>query len=160
MCRKPVVTASTCACVLDKHTGGVNIDATRMEYASHAMSGNLGLSVRSVGQGRFMKGMANVPHEEKGRYPTNVVMQHKPGCYVDGEMEVGSGKRRDFSLRKSTMLDPNNGWNQNQLDNNIKNAPSSRGVETIPRWVCEDGCPLEKQPDLIRFFKVTKEVSE
>ena len=150
MCRKPVDTASTCACVLNKHTGGINIDATRMEYASHAMSGNLGLSVRSVGQGRFMKGMANVPHEEKGRYPTNVVMQHKPGCYVDGEMEVGSGKRRDFSLRKSNLI------HGNQIGGS-KSAPTDRGVETIPRWVCEDGCPLEKQPDLIRFFKVTKE---
>lgn len=155
LARKPV-TESTTQSVLSHGTGTLNINASRLEFKADSMGGSANTSVRSVGQGRFMKGMASVPHPNVGRYPANVILAHKPGCKQDGVIEMGSGTFRDNVYRTSTMLNPSTGWNKNALDNNKKNAPTNRGREITPKWVCVDDCCF--QQDLIRYFKTIQEV--
>lgn len=175
--RKPLSEGTVAANTLKHGTGGINIDASRIGTTDSLGGGRLSGPTRmdqTCGGNEWDRPWMNDPSlregyakataekvakaEKMGRWPANVILQHLDGCRCDGIRTAGSGRfvAHDAVVRKSTMMDPDKGWNGNSLDNSKKSAPNSYGQEMVANWICEPGCPvvrLDEQSDVSRFYK-------
>ena len=88
----------------------------------------------------------NVEGGQKGRWPSNLILQHKPDCWKVGSAEVktkpsgpnAGGTRHGGSL--FPVGDRRGGEMQNKYI-------GQSGTETIDRWECVDDCPVRDLGD-------------
>lgn len=138
--------------------GGVNIDASRIgsdpfwntepsvRYRASSMGTMGSLQTRpwvqnAVDAGKPVK--VTVP-SKLGRWPANLILSHMPGChligYVPGLKSVETGKL----VSEGPQL--THGARPNAYQKGTPPPPADRrnpdGTETVPVWICEDGCPV------------------
>lgn len=139
-------------------TGGINIDGCRVsagkEYTeadygprfipgAMAHMGSLQTRpwvLKALAEGRPVK---DSKPNQAGRWPANLIFEHKPGCKCTGTKDVkpsnGSGKASDSKIGVSRDTLYEGGWKQ--LDN-LRGFVSETGKETVSAWDCEVGCPI------------------
>ena len=137
--RKPLSEGNVALNVLKWGTGGLNIDGCRIAHSEecHPMS-----EQQSPG-GFYAQGGRHAPTLElkpSGRWPANLILQHKPGCKCIGEAEKatradtrpeGDGGRRDRS-----------NWRFRPTAATRRSYGGEDGIEIVPVWECESGCPV------------------
>jgi len=131
--------------VLTHETGALNIGRCRIDYTSTTdEQANQSRPARGHGNGNHA---ADLPHLSpdwgawqggKGRWPTNLVFTHAPGCKRVGVKEVPSGshwtnKRPPNAIFKIP--------NTNPVDRG--NLLGEGGTETTAAWSCATGCPVK-----------------
>ena len=122
LARKPLSEKTIAANVLEHGTGGINIDASRIKAG-----------------------------ENKGRFPANLILSHKPGC-----KQVGTKEGKGYTINRFTDgAKPfgNGAGHPYEVEN--------QGSETIEVWECEDDCAIkeiDKQNEggASRFFYCAK----
>ena len=113
--RKPCSEGSITANVVAHATGALNIGACRV----------------TGGKGGARGGDA------RGRWPTNLILVHQPGCEIVGERNVSIGTaHRERSGGKTIFSETDK-----KLLPNMSYA-NPDGTETIPAWACTDACPV------------------
>lgn len=149
--RKPLSEPTVASNVLVHSTGALNIDASRVggvpsppvERRKHAAPG---VSVGATGwttPARPPEYNQQRPGESLGRWPANLILQHRDGCRQVGTQTVkaSSGIRpKDvgvtYDLHKSGSMA---GAKFPVLASSYSNAD---GSETVDAWECLPGCPV------------------
>lgn len=152
--RKPLSEKNLAANVLAWGTGGLNIDATRVQLAGMephmtAGSGAIGTAngiyspakeaINSKQKARAEQGL-NPRYEPGGRWPPNFLLSHHPGCVRVGTKRVkGSaprGKPSEYGTHPGSVaiLPP-------QRSGNIDYAAPD-GTEEVDAWQCAENCPV------------------
>lgn len=83
--RKPLSESTVTKNVLTHGTGAINIDATRIPYGDDEEPKSTVQVPRTTmaAYGDYLTGSVYHPHEE-GRWPSNMILCHKPGCSEAG----------------------------------------------------------------------------
>lgn len=78
-----------------------------------------------------------------GRWPPNLVLVHRAGCEVVGELRVATGTavRRHVGHSTKGLISYARGTKDAEMREDVSYADAD-GKETIPDWRCEDGCPV------------------
>lgn len=145
--RKPLSEPTIAANVLKWGTGGLNIDACRVDYRQDAPTqeewnrkGSSGQGVPTlfgqIGHGLKTAYAENKIHVPSVRWPPNLVLVHTPECRQVGTRRVkanGEGSGKLWSHYRDGTED------------HAKPTPSSLGdedgMETFDTWECVEGCP-------------------
>jgi site-specific DNA-methyltransferase (adenine-specific) len=146
LARKPLM-GSVSQTVLKYGTGGINIDFCRIGAGQikQATAGRRTIKWGICEGGCSYEKGTGAEFSKEGRWPANLILEHKPNCKVIGECEVKTG----------TAYEPEKGREmQHQIYGDRKTLGGTRGyanedgTETIPKWDCRQGCPvagLDKQ---------------
>lgn len=146
--RKPISERNVAANVVRWGTGALNIDASRIAAGGEprAAHHNTGKGVAMQGNVDESWGREYAPGERaaetttKGRWPTNLILQHRPECELLGRVKVDSRSKGvrgggglvygadERGLRKVTGVSVGYA------------APD--GTETVDAWRCVPGCPV------------------
>ena len=138
--RKPLSGGSVVENVLKWETGGLNIGSARL-----ASSGDHKRPFQPTNQDREVYGAQTgfQPTNADGRWPSNIVFGHRPGCRCDGTREVKSGVAVGRYFGEGAIY----GGGQR-----LKGQPKGKelatyanpktGQETVPNWICTPGCPV------------------
>lgn len=164
--RKPVE-GTVAKNALKYGTGGLNIDASRIITSEDLNGGaygpgrsgplpgdlRIGASLGMFEPGRKAGGYA----QPAGRWPANVIVQHRPEC-----QRVGSKKVRgshSMGQCEDKTYDPSGvvyGWGQSERSTSQDHVGED-GLETTEAWECVEGCPalhLDRQTGVLRSGSV------
>lgn len=142
--RKPCAASSTTENVVEHQAGALNIDASRVSYVSRedrreeTRGVHVGGAYEHPAGSSFKKAHNPVaPAHEDGRWPTNVLLVHRPGCKIVGERKVPTGtavrhRGGGKTIFSETDKPPLEDMSYADVDGN----------ETIPQWACEESCPV------------------
>jgi len=148
--RKPLGETSVAANILRNGCGAINIDATRIDYLSDSDKASAipqGTCTAKVGalaggtQNERSRTEFQRP-ELRGRWPANVILEHRPGCRRVGLAKVrGTPKSyvRNADRGNVGVYGPGIGEPAGVLS---RNYADEDGLETIDEWDCEPGCPV------------------
>jgi site-specific DNA-methyltransferase (adenine-specific) len=151
--RKPLSETTITRNVLKHGTGALNIEATRIRtddnldggaYAENPTprAGKDMWSKHSGSENVFKRGGAGEYTQPEGRWPSNVILRHLPGCRCVGVKKVQSDGHYPASRPPGSQVSGAAGHvGQVGLKERFTNG------EKIPDWECEPGCPI---PDLDR----------
>jgi hypothetical protein len=134
--------------VLKTGTGGLWIDGCRistsradakaLERCNTSGSGRMYASESPIGT--FTRSSSSGALDTtRGRWPTNIVFVHEPGCRSEGMKRVRStsGGAGVYDRGDET------GRAFNQCNATVvTNFKGEDGLETVPAWICEPGCPV------------------
>lgn len=132
-------------------TGSLNIDATRIQSGP-----SVGGSVSGVGALSHYDGWRKDKPKEidrsmpNGRWPANVILQHKPGCYQDGTREVKTAGWKDTDLPPDEETGSTNNFGASGMTGRHYGED---GKEVVPNWICEEGCPVADLDDQSGILK-------
>ena len=129
---------------------GLNIDGGRISYNGEIpnMGGRKNAKMGGVGYGFKIEGRPDKP-DQKGRWPSNVILSHHPDCELLGTKKVKSNAH---------YIDPTN---EGSFKLGLKNRKRDEGNlladkdgnETIEDWNCHPDCPvriLDKQSGVLK----------
>jgi len=150
--RKPLV-GRVIDNVREHGTGAINIGATRVNYASEVdQKANQSRPSRGKGDGNHG---ADFPHHSpdwgawkggKGRWPSNLVLAHAPGCKRVGSKKVkgshavaADGK----TVADKTYSTPMNVYSP-LPDRPVTSHVGEDGLEMVENWQCIEGCPVRE----------------
>lgn len=131
--RRPIEGATVASNVLLHGCGALNVDGSRV--AADGVSNHARGAESSVSKGIYGDSKGQETHQTEGqklgRWPANLVLEHREGCKCVGEKEVGHGSFMGAGSVKRTMpkFSTTKGWNANPLD-----------VETVTAWDCTPDC--------------------
>ena len=125
--------------------GGLNIDGCRVATGDSynrapACSGFSGISGYVPGSGRM------TDTSTAGRWPTNLLLVHGPGCKQVGTKKVhpgGGGIARIFAGTTPGIVyggGKGRGYRPGLPD---MGYVGEDGLETVPNWDCQPGCPVK-----------------
>lgn len=138
--------------VLKNGTGGINIDATRVEGVprtthkdgSYRLQSTIDANIKGFGAIK-----QNVPN---GRFPANLILTHHPECECLGTKKVKSDVHHTHKYNgKKTLYDGS--WKDGE-DMGNKFADQN-GEETIENWNCHEDCPIKIMDDQSGVSKST-----
>ena len=145
LARKPLAETSVARNVLAHGTGAIHVDACRVEHRTEADR------AESVGKNRhadygsrpgrnhiygdFTSGEAQNYDGSQGRYPTNVLLSHSPGCELDGMKSVKSDSHHPASRPAGGIGKTGHGGQSGLTERSL-------GSESVENWVCAPGCPV------------------
>lgn len=144
--RKPLSEGNVASNVLKWGTGALNIKASKIAYPSGkpesgwAKTGSKGES-GYLGESNFR--IRNMSAEEiqarvsDGRWPANLLLQHKAGCQQVGSQHVVSNGHFPSQRTPNVIYGGGKGTSVTQVG-----GERYVGTETIPKWECEEGCPV------------------
>jgi hypothetical protein len=164
--RKPL-TGSVADNILVWLTGGLNIDVSRIKHVNQAdieesvnknrhrdFNSNNGIRVPTKGiYGGDFRPPANYEIKSGGRWPANVILEHKFDCVCLGNKQIKGHKgypngpggvwSKEYLETKST-----HGRTWNDPSFKVENKPwdnpiSKDGLETISVWWCVQECPVK-----------------
>jgi hypothetical protein len=144
--RKPLSEPSVAQNVTLHGTGGINIDGARLptteESTNHSRGSEASISKGIYGDSRS-QGTHQTEGQKRGRFPANLILQHKPGCRCEGTKTVkGSSKTNrgsDCAGIPGTALLGSQDGTLNQVQS--PGYANEEGEETVDNWVCVPGCP-------------------
>jgi hypothetical protein len=145
--RKPLSEGNVAANVLKHGYGALNIDVSRISTSESLLGG----AYAEQGTDRYdgaenwrykRKGGAGEFQQPTGRWPGNLILEHRPGCQCVGAVRIqaaGGGPARSInsqnyagpSLHKESRGDAPHPYHY-----------GTDGMETVGAWDCEPGCPL------------------
>jgi hypothetical protein len=145
--RKPLE-GSVASNVLEHGAGALNVDATRVSFQSEAdeaesktknQHGDFGSGpMKNRIFGEFKEDRDN--WNPTGRWPANLVLEHRPECRCVGTKEVkthwGQPTERGNPKDRSVY---GKGWHAEDKPVGYANAD---GKETVAAWSCVEGCPV------------------
>lgn len=151
--RKPLSEKSIAENVLKHGTGGINVDGTRISTQGSLNGGayaknptpRAGEDKWTQGNSQcFKRGGAGDFKQPLGRWPSNVILQHKPECRKIGTQVVGKG---DPIIDGEDRVGPTHeGYQRPQasmFSHTLKGLRRTLGEETVDQWECVEGCPVQ-----------------
>jgi hypothetical protein len=155
LARKPLSEKSVAENVLEHGTGGINVDGTRIATGDSLEGGayaknptpragkDMWTMYRKGDTQCFKRGGAGEFKQPLGRWPSNLILQHKPGCRKIGTLVVGKG---DPVIDGEDRIGPvHEGYQRPQasmFSHTVKGLRRTLGQETIDQWECIEGCPI------------------
>lgn len=146
--RKPFK-GTVAANVLAHGTGALNIDATRIAYASSddaasafpggRVTSHAAGSLAGPGAAQDVERVEFSAQRGSGRWPTNVVLSHGPGCRQVGWREVTSNGHYPAERGPSIIYGSGNAGGMHGQDG--LEARDTAG-ELVEEWECAPGCPV------------------
>lgn len=137
--RKPLSEKTVAANVLKHGTGGINIDASRIDGKPRATHGDRNIRTQDNLNGRYNGGMPLGEYPvATGRFPANLILSHNPDCVEVGTKKVGSGKSGLVEYSRPDIK----GNNFNRADKKQKSMGMAYGTETVAAWECTEGCEI------------------
>jgi hypothetical protein len=144
--RKPLEGSAT-QNVLTHGCGALNIDECRISSDGSHKDKRTNVSKISTDSGDLRHGRALgmygagasfVPtNHDGGRFPANLILQHKSGCQIQGNRTVKADGHYPASRpRGSQVSGPSGHSGQTGL------VESHLTTETVANWICEPGCPV------------------
>lgn len=143
--------------------GSLHIDATRVPFASaadEAESKGKNQHATTTGGRTYGEGttygdatmLVRADYDAPGRFPTDLLICHLPGCRQTGEVttlrgDSRAGTPREKGTRAGGFLALNRGAGSSGGPGGVL-----RGDETVPSWDCQDQCPAAALGDKGRFF--------
>ena len=142
--RKPVEEGTVSGNVLKHGTGALNIDASRIHSGSSEGGKISGGS--ALGQGSGWNAHNNRTTEidrsmSIGRWPANVIFEHKPECKQTGTATV-KGNRTDTRPEGDGGREDKSQWRFRPTEATKRGYSDPDGTETVDAWECADGCPV------------------
>jgi hypothetical protein len=147
--RKPLDEATIAEQVLKTGTGGLHIDACRIQgdmsefFSKTTGKPRSGMGhAKGYGMGEGYGGdNANPPHA-RGRWPANLVLVHDTGCKLIGFERIeghkgypnGPGGSSSQFSQKGTATTRTGAW---------AGHADADGKESVPTWLCAPGCARE-----------------
>jgi hypothetical protein len=131
LARKPLSETSVAANALRWGTGGINIDGSRI-------GGSVPQVTQGVSDSPSSYGIASNTQQSQpsplGRWPANLILQHKPGCRIVGHRTLPGYQinRWEDGVRFAV------GGTESQDYEAVEMGES----EDVPVWACMDGCPV------------------
>lgn len=141
--RRPLASGSVAANVLEHGTGALNIDATRLQHTS---TEDLAASLaKNPGRADVVSSGvygANRPQQSvntAGRWPSNLILEHLPGCTKAGTAQV---RAKQLTAGRRTVK-----WGVGEGDSTYEKGTGARfatedGTEPHQVWDCQPGCPV------------------
>lgn len=151
--RRPLRAGNVASSVLTDECGALNIDASRVRGVptSYPTRRNAHAPLPGDGRSASSQGMFAQPASEDlgkphqgGRWPANLILEHKPGCRRDGTRKVkahGDGTPRT-TIRRSGVHSEAGGHQTVGAVMPVTSHADADGTETVDSWVCEPGCPV------------------
>ena len=136
--RKPLSEGTVAGNVLKHGCGGINIDASRVGTEQIPINR---LEVWS-GFGRKER-PAYVATTAKGRWPSNVILQHLDGCRCDGIKRVSGQNPKYANESKGGTRGSDFAMGSRPSGVGIGHADKD-GKESVANWICEPGCPVAR----------------
>jgi len=80
-----------------------------------------------------------------GRWPSNLILVHRPGCEVVGERRVptGTAVRRNVGHSTKGQISYARGTKDAEMRDDVSYGDAD-GKETVPDWRCEERCPARE----------------
>lgn len=137
MARKPLI-GTVASNALKYGTGALNIKGTRIGTESVTINTwDDGAKPFGGGAGHPFTG-----RESQGRWPANLIIQHKPGCELVGTKRIktqwGQPTERTSSI---TGVVTYGEWAPKEDGRHIGYGDPD-GIETVDAWDCAPGCPV------------------
>lgn len=164
--RKPVE-GTVARNALKYGTGGLNIDAARI----FATDDQLAEKYRSVGTApprtNQVFGVDQRPRKVEpapgGRWPANVILQHRPGCQRAGAKKVKATSihGEDVAVRRSGVHEEAGGHQTIGRAQPVHGYADEDGMETVDAWECVEDCPvvhLDRQSGVTSSGAMKREV--
>jgi site-specific DNA-methyltransferase (adenine-specific) len=76
---------------------------------------------------------------EGGRWPTNLILSHAPGCEIVSQKKVPTSVTGERSREWGASGGANNWGRGKEVGRGDSGTPS---METVPLWRCQEGCPV------------------
>jgi len=149
--RKPLSEGNVAQNVLKWGCGALNIDACRI------LATSMPKGCRAPGWDAYNKTNAEQGYRPKdykmgdadyvpsagGRWPANMILEHKAGCQCVGETQVKTGKVVRHHGVKAGMYGP--ALKPGSADLGYAGADRN---ETVASWDCAEGCPVSEMDSL------------
>lgn len=142
--RKPTPIAPMAANVLSHGTGSLNIEGTRVGLPEDKRAAG----TKAYQAGKHAGGydgtapLQLAPHDGKGRWPANLVLEHLPGCQEVGVKKVkpSNGSGRASSRGQGFRSDFVGGEKKDEGFGG--GSVGEDGLEAVTSWECMAGCPV------------------
>lgn len=154
-----MASGTVAANLLEHQAGALNIDATRLSYPSGKPESGWSKTGANGQKGYLdsntFKIRAHSAEEIQarvagGRWPANLILEHKPGCRKVGERVVeGDGHWPAARGRGSEVSGPSGHTGQAGLEEKF-------ATETVSVWDCESGCPVSDMDKDVEMGGVSK----
>ena len=130
--RKPLSESSVAANVLEHGCGAINVDASRV--GAETVAARKGGFSDSPVYGASQRGVFG---GQLGRWPANLILQHLPGCVLQGTVRVKSNGHYPASRPSGSQVSgPSGHKGQEGLQER-----HTKG-ESVAAWACAQGCPV------------------
>ncbi len=135
--------------VLRHGSGALNIDGCRTlieeELPSYTPSKS-GLGKHGVygSSGREQGADSPTRYDPGGRYPTDFVLTHSPGCREIGTRKVKTEGCRVTSLGQGRDGAETKGIYGSKIGKVVTAYADAEGCEAVSEWECVDGCPVHE----------------
>jgi len=141
LCRKPL-DGTVADTILEHGTGGLHIDRCRVftDWAERSESWKRSGNTAKPDAFKIAAppGQGIVCHPS-GRWPTNLVLTHAPGCKQIGTKKVKSGNPGNIKTTNPSTKDCYGKYAKRSL---IGHADENNN-EVTAAWACEDTCPVK-----------------
>lgn len=145
--RKPVV-GTVANTITTFGTSGLDIDACRIgafqnttpngSNRFHVMNAIHGYRPRSYFQPE------KAPTGERGRWPANVILEHRSGCQLTGTARVAAtsiGNPKGAKRRDSPYSSVGGYYTPGEIIK-VTGYGDAEGMENVDTWICVEGCPV------------------
>jgi hypothetical protein len=148
--RKPTTEPTVATNALRWGTGALNIDAGRIAapletIATHSRSPEASAKENRPVYGEYGPLTTHQTDGQRlGRWPANLILQHRPACVREGVREVGSGDKRINENDEfhggvhAGYARPNRSFYTHKISGQVR----TYGTETVPAWRCAPECPV------------------
>jgi site-specific DNA-methyltransferase (adenine-specific) len=143
LARKPLAESTVARNVLHYGTGSLNIEASRIGAPFLSAGGN-NFEAWRAGESRADRPAQHGTTTSKvpsGRWPTNFILEHFPGCRCQGLKRVPANQSTRIGSGKGSA--ETSGHIFGHFGGTVK--PSTAGPdgrETVENWICAPGCPV------------------
>ena len=138
LARKPLV-GTVASNVLEHGCGGLNIDGTRVGVSggtTRTNGSNAGRPRNTLHGGNF-----GVTPLNSGRFPANLILQHRAGCEQDGIKRVKSHNPDNKVTQGGAST---GGCYGDYGERSLVGHADKDGKEAVANWICENGCPVAR----------------
>ena len=140
--RKPIAEGTVAGNVIRHGCGAINVDGTRIGGAwvqpdAGMGSGRKAHNTPTRKYGASLGGIIAEAHPG-GRWPANVIFEHKASCQNTGTKTIkADGRFPGAADTKSFGLLNDDGWTPSR-----SGEARNMGLESVPVWICAEGCPV------------------
>lgn len=154
--RKPLAASSIAENVLQYGTGAINVDATRVGYASN---GDKQHSAR-LGHGGHTSTASifnTTPHmhgeqHNNGRFPSHLLLTHTPSCIQVGTKRVHVNDKAHTRHSNIGKM----GYGSNTSSFECEGYAEEDGMETVTAWECPEWCPVRVLDEQVAGTRTNK----
>jgi len=161
LARKPLSESSVATNVLEHETGAINIGASRIGTSKEvpgSPSRRSGAVYNCAEDGSFRRetGAEGGHNPNVGRWPANMVLEHRPACRRVGTRKVKgivgtaagkmAGSPEGVAYGRVTK-DGDSRWKGSARAGEPCGYADKDGTETVEAWACEPGCSVAELDD-------------